>query len=204
MRQNFTILNQGAALERPTFPINPLLFRVPLPCLAAILDCCAMRRISRVLQETFLNDHLLKKDFPPQSSTIQRIRHPPLRNCVEYVNPFNTISKVEVVCWIKLVEPILTLVWWIIREFRFRKCILEISWLCGISKLESQLQEWGMYKNSRPSEHYALHKRSWDSKINRRSLWHRNRLWGVLIFLTSMLRLHSKSFSTRRYTSGKE
>ena len=37
-----TILNQGAALERPTFPVNPLLFRVPGPCLAAILDCCTI------------------------------------------------------------------------------------------------------------------------------------------------------------------
>ena len=34
-----TILNQGAALERPTFPVNPIPFWVPEPCLAAILDC---------------------------------------------------------------------------------------------------------------------------------------------------------------------
>ena len=34
----------------------------------------------RVLQETFLNDHLLKKDYPLQSSTIRRIWHPPPRN----------------------------------------------------------------------------------------------------------------------------
>ena len=35
----FTILRQLAALERPTFPVNPLLFRVPGLCLVAILDC---------------------------------------------------------------------------------------------------------------------------------------------------------------------
>ena len=41
MRENFTILKQLAALERPTFTsqVDPLLFRVPEPCLAAILDC---------------------------------------------------------------------------------------------------------------------------------------------------------------------
>ena len=35
MRENLTVL----ALEQPTFPVNPLLFRVPGPCLAEILDC---------------------------------------------------------------------------------------------------------------------------------------------------------------------
>ena len=45
---------------------------------AAILDCRVIHKIVWVLQETFLNDHLLKKDDPLQSSTIQRIwRHPP-------------------------------------------------------------------------------------------------------------------------------
>ena len=73
MWENCEILNQGAALERPTFPVNTLLFRVPGPCLAAILDCRMIQRILRVLQETFLNDHLLKKNDPQQSSTIQRI-----------------------------------------------------------------------------------------------------------------------------------
>ena len=38
----FTILNQGAALERPTFPIELLLFQVPEPCRAATLDCRVM------------------------------------------------------------------------------------------------------------------------------------------------------------------
>ena len=38
---------------------------------------------------------------------------------------FYTISKIEVVCWIKVVELSLTVVWWIFRELRLRKCILE-------------------------------------------------------------------------------
>ena len=71
--RNFTILKQRAALERLTFTINPLLFPVPEPCLAAILDCRTIHGILWVLQETiFLNDHLLEKDELPLSSTIQR------------------------------------------------------------------------------------------------------------------------------------
>ena len=69
MQENVLILNRRVALERPTFPVNPLLFRVPGPCLIAILDCCTIHGFLRVLQETFLNDHLLKKDDPLQSST---------------------------------------------------------------------------------------------------------------------------------------
>ena len=39
-----------------------------------------IHKMVRVLQETFLNDHLHKKDYPLQSSTIQRIWNPPLRD----------------------------------------------------------------------------------------------------------------------------
>ena len=76
MRENFTILKQRAALERPTFPINPFLE----PCLAAILDCRMIHGILWVLQETFLNDNLLEEDEPLLSSTIQRVWHPFLKN----------------------------------------------------------------------------------------------------------------------------
>ena len=79
MPENFTILNQEAALERPTFPIRPLLFWVPELGRAAILDCRVIHKMVRVLQGTFLNDHLLKKGYPLQYSTIQRIWHHPLK-----------------------------------------------------------------------------------------------------------------------------
>ena len=36
-------------------------------------------------------------------------------------------------------------------------------------KLESQLQGWGMYKNSKSSDHYALDQRSWCCKANWRT-----------------------------------
>ena len=77
MRENFTILKQRTALERPTFAANPLLFRVPEQCLAAILDCRMKLGILWVLQETFWNDYVLEKDH---SSKIQRIWDRLLKN----------------------------------------------------------------------------------------------------------------------------
>ena len=66
---------ETGALEQPTFPVNPLLFRVPGPCLATILDCRMIHGILWVLQETFLDDYFLEKDEPLLFSTIQRIWH---------------------------------------------------------------------------------------------------------------------------------
>ena len=80
MRDNFTILKQRAALEQPTFPVNPPQLRVPEPCLAAILDSRMIHGILWVLQETFLDDYLLEKDQPLPSSTIPRIWQPILKN----------------------------------------------------------------------------------------------------------------------------
>ena len=77
-QENFSILNQGAALERPTFLIKPLRFLVPGPCHSAILDFREIHRKYGYYGKTFLNDHLFKKDYPLQSSTIQRIWHLPL------------------------------------------------------------------------------------------------------------------------------
>ena len=75
IQQTFTILKQRAALERLMFPVNPLQFRAPEPCLAAILDCRMIHGILWVLQEMFLNEYLLEKDHPQLSSKIQRIWH---------------------------------------------------------------------------------------------------------------------------------
>ena len=71
MGQKFTILKQRAPLERPTFPVNPWLFRVRKQCLATILDCRVIHGILWVLQETFLNDYLLEKDHPQLSPKFQ-------------------------------------------------------------------------------------------------------------------------------------
>ena len=40
---------------------------------------------------------------------------------------------------------------------------------CGITKLESQLQDWSKFKDSRSSSHNALDQRSCDSKVNWRT-----------------------------------
>ena len=140
----FYVLKQRAALEQPTFPVNPRVFRVPEPCLAAILDCHDARNIV-VLQETFLNDYLLEKDKPILSSQIQRIWHPLLKNWDLTLQETQSDQKVKwdenrkirrylhhaskeaLEYWTRLVELILTMVWWITREFRSRKCILENS-----------------------------------------------------------------------------
>ena len=131
--------NQGAALERPTFPVNAQPLRVPGPCPAAILDYCTIHGILRILQETFLNDHALKKEDPLLSSTIQRISHPLLRNWDLTLQELQRERRVKwkenrsirqslttlPKCWIILVELILSVVWLIIRDFRFRNCIWE-------------------------------------------------------------------------------
>ena len=63
-QETFTILRQRAALEGPTFPVNPLLFRAAEVCRAAILDCRVIHGIQSVPQETLLEIYLFKKDHP--------------------------------------------------------------------------------------------------------------------------------------------
>ena len=165
MQENFTILSQGAALERPTFLIKLLRFWFPGPCHAAILDCREIHRIVQVSWETFLNDHLLKKDYPLQSSTIHceiedlilPIHHDKVMEWHEnrWVHRFKHFtSKAEVECCPILVELILTMVWLIIREFFFGIESWKMSWLYGISLMESQLQNWGLSTNSRSSTNW--------------------------------------------------
>ena len=73
-------------------------------------------------KKTFLNDHLLKKTtlyvFQRQQGELWKENR--------WTRRLNDVtSKVEVECWIILVELILTVVWLIIREFLFRNGILE-------------------------------------------------------------------------------
>ena len=53
MQENFTILAQRAALEHPAFLVNPWLFCVPEDCLASILKCRLLHGMLWVLQEAF-------------------------------------------------------------------------------------------------------------------------------------------------------
>ena len=131
----------GSSSGATHVPSDPPLFWVPGPCLAAILECRVIHKIVRVQQETFLNDHVLKKDYHLRSSTFKEfgillsgIEAWHYRNNKEnrewkenrWVRRLlHTTSKVEVACWILLVELISTMVWWIIREFLLRIRILE-------------------------------------------------------------------------------
>ena len=188
MRENFTILKQLAALEHPTFPANPLLFRVTEPRLAAILGCRTIHGMLWVLQETYLDD-LLEKDesllslqrFKEFGILLSEIGTWYWRKCQEagegnetrtatFVNTWTTLPKRGWSVWSY---------WWNlfsqrkIDHLRFPIPELHLgkfSWLYGISsKLESQLQNWSMFKDSRSSSYNALDQRSWDSKINWRT-----------------------------------
>ena len=146
-----------------------------------------------VSQETFLNDHLLKKDYPSRSSTIQKnlasflsgIETWYYRNSNErvewkenrWIRRLNhRTSKVEVECVIILVELILTVVWWIIREFLTRNGILEIFLTLEFQSWKVNFGTQALSTNSRSSDHYALDQGSWDCQINLTNLWHRDRL----------------------------
>ena len=94
-RRNLTILKQRAALERATFPVNTLLFRVPEPCLAAILDCRTTHGILWVLQETYWNDYLLKTDKTLLSSTIPRIWHLLVKNLDKILKELHRSRRVK-------------------------------------------------------------------------------------------------------------
>ena len=75
MQENFTILNQGAALERPTFPIKLLILssRTLPRCYSGL-----PQKYTELFElcETFLNDHLFKKDeeFKPDAVETARKR----------------------------------------------------------------------------------------------------------------------------------
>ena len=182
--ENFTILCQGAALERPTFPIRPLLFRVPEPSRAALLDCREIHRIVRVLGETFfwtticsrrtiLYDSAHFKEFGIlfgiETWCYRNSKERDEMIIVEHVHSMTSLPKYKwnvESCWWNLFSLLcdgLSVNSYYGMESR------KISWLYGISQLESQFQNWGLSKNSRSSDYYALDQRSWVSKINWRT-----------------------------------
>ena len=110
---------------------------------------CDSQNGTGITGSVFLTTTCFKEDYFLQSSTIQRIWHPPHRNWglmlpkqqgkerVKWKENrwtrrfFHPTSRVGVACWTILVEFILTMVW----------CYFEIkSWLYGISKLESNFK----------------------------------------------------------------
>ena len=185
MQETFTILKQPASLERPTFPVNPWPFRVPDECPAAILDCRLTHGILRVLQEKFLKAYL-EMDHPQLSSRIHGIWHHLLadwdlilqetlwdmkegwdesRRVRQYLHhAFKRVREF----WIILEELILTMVSWITRDFRSRKCILVNSQTpmnFKSSKVSFKTEVCSMTTDPQN----ALDRRSRESKVNWRA-----------------------------------
>ena len=101
-------------------------------------------------------------------------------------------SKVEMVCWIILVEFIHTVVWWIFREFFLRNGILEIF-----------LTLWNFKAGKSTDPQITM---LWIKEVEianqLTNSWHRDRLQGYMIFLTTIwlmqwLCLPCRSLSTR-------
>ena len=225
MRQNFTTLNRWAALERPTFPVNPWIFRVPEECWAAILEC-RLRNTMGTSGNVFVR-LLGEKDDPLHSSAVQRIWHPPLKNWDLILQKLQgdkgvkwkenrwtrqslyRISNEKVACWIILVELVLTVVWLILRNFRFRNCIwgnFRNLWNFKAEKSTSTLKHVRK-QQTLISQCNRSKKLRWQSQLT--NLWHRYRLWCEQISPTSIclmrwLRLHWKDFSTNMFTSARE
>ena len=128
-----------------------------------ILDCCVSGNVFErpLAQEWF--------DSLSWSSTIRRIGNPLLRdwdvkfprlqgerverkeNC--WIRRLNHLTSKEVECWMILVEPVLIMVWWVIRESLFRST-----------------SELRFSTNNRSSDHPApLDQRNWGCKINWRT-----------------------------------
>ena len=84
------------------------------------------------------------------------------KRTAEYVNPFTTFPR-----WRWYVESY----WWNLfsQWSDFGIASGKIFWLFGISKLESQFQDWSLFENSISSSHTALDQRSWDGKVNWRT-----------------------------------
>ena len=129
----FTILNQVAALERPTFPVKPYFSEAKnLSALRfwSAAWCTELygyhrKRFQPPSAQEGLSSAILNKfkEYGIIFSGMEALDH---RNCKEervkwkenrgMRRFFYTVSKIEVVCWIKVVE-----LW----ELRLRKCILE-------------------------------------------------------------------------------
>ena len=145
-------------------------------------------------KKRFLNDYLLKKEDPLHSLTLQRSWHPRLKNWDPkleelqrdrgvkweenrwtHQSPYHT-SKMEVECWIILVELILTVVWMIRRDFRFRNCIWEnflTLWNFKAGKSTSRLM-FVRKQHILISQCTGSKKLRWQSQLT--NLWHRDQL----------------------------
>ena len=75
MQNNSMILKLREGLDYPTFPINPLAFRVQEEWLAATPACSLLHGTHRIHQDTFLKVYLLQENHLQHSSEVRRIWH---------------------------------------------------------------------------------------------------------------------------------
>ena len=118
----------------------------------------------------------------------------------------HTVSKVEMVCAIILVENVLSAVWWIFWEFSLWNGILESSLTLWNFKAANCIPELG-FVHDQPILR-SLYSGSKKLRLPNcwRSLWHRDRLQGKLVFLISFcfmrwLRQPWRSISARSQSS---
>ena len=164
MQENFTILNQGAALERPTFLIKLLRFWVPGLRHAAILDCREIYRIVWVLRKRFWTTTCSRrrtlcnlpqfKDFGIFSSGLGTVE------CA-YSHHFQSWSGM-----LSFSDGIYSqVVWWIIRGFRFRNGMyksksqnsdqLQIVMVLFIGTLHETTDRW-IISNWKPQRNFRM------------------------------------------------
>ena len=73
------------------------------------------------------------------------------------------------------------------EKSRSRNCILEnFMTLWNFEACRVNIRTEVCPRTARSSDHHALDQRSWDCKVNCRTLWHRDRLWSELISRTSI------------------
>ena len=147
-----------------------------------------------VLQETFLKAYLVRRtilyilqQFKEFGILLSRIETWYYRNCKEtrvkwkenrwIRQSLYRISNEKVACWIILVELVLTVVWLILRNFRFRNCIwgnFRNLWNFKAEKTTSTLKHVRK-QQTLISQCNRSKKLRWQSQLT--NLWHRYRLW---------------------------
>ena len=219
MQQNFTTLNRWAALERPTFPVNPWIFRVPEECWAAITGvppaeyygyfrkrfCSATWRKGR--SSTFFSS---SKNLASSSQELRPdITETARRQGSEMKRePLNTSIPLPHFQWESGMlnhtggtcshSGMIDSPKFPISELHLRKFpdSMEFqSWKVIFARLKHVRKQQTLISQCNRSE-----KLRWQSQLT--NLWHRYRLWCEQISPTSIclmrwLRLHWKDFSTK-------
>ena len=171
-------------------PANPWLFRAPEICEAAILDCRVLHGTFGVLWENVFESVLAREG--PSSAVFENSRHLASSSCglgqatagniMAHGRGGMRVPQSSTIPTPRFHQGVATHPIQSYWRNLFSQCFdgfpessrstemksWKIPWFIGISKLESQLQDWSMFKISIPSSQDVLDQRSRDSKVNRR------------------------------------